>query len=724
MAPKESLRRSRRAQVPKKYTVDAFAGLKDILIESSGEESDSQPVSVQEDSDEEFNQEAVANAEEDDDDDQEDAELEAADSENENIEEYEIADDESVIDTTATATHQHKPKSRTVVPPATRNETHSMGIAGFHARYSREDRVVGHFGTGEEDVIAHVRFRDLWRNTPYFPARSAVSRSPFYPAKKRSKEATEGFQWYYDLGGRELFQQTQIIHEQSVEDMQSILPNCPNAFIAGSYNDPNLFRLEALQSVSLVDALAKPNSKSSGTGRSGWILNLGARAQCLEWVPNRNNISQILMASANSSTSRDNPIGRDENDEEFQSAFKPGPQRLSGLYLWEFPANRSKLDFQQDPRLRAVISYDWNDARQLKWCPAPVRDDDLEDADQTRLGLLAGVWADGLVRVIDVVLPNQESTVYLHISKASFESKPPDTICTGVTWLSTSAIAAGCANGNVAVWDLPSSLGLSSENKLTTAPQANPRPWLYKSFHESYITNITCGYPSRPYALFTNCIDGQMRLTDLRDPSNDSVFAKRVRTPQVAFAWHDGSQQLLKSDENGDLLSHYLRLFHAKEFAIRWNALITDIATSELHSIILMGCADGLVGTINVAKRMGNLKIMPPTRQIWFQYEWRGAVRKEWDVPIENSSENSEPPVDLETFNNPLGRFTDGYKAERVNLNNLSRPNFKEGTSYSTIYELPTAISRVSWNPNVSFGTWAAAATGSGLIRVEDLGID
>lgn len=40
------------------------------------------------------------------------------------------------------------------------------------------------------------------------------------------------------------------------------------------------------------------------------------------------------------------------------------------------------------------------------------------------------------------------------------------------------------------------------------------------------------------------------------------------------------------------------------------------------------------------------------------------------------------------------------------------------------LYEPQTRITGVTWNPNVEFSWWAAAAMGSGLVRVMDVGAE
>jgi transcription factor C subunit 6 len=719
-------RRSGRTRVtPKKYTVDAFDNLEGLLSDSS---ISNNGLWLESDSDEEFDQRALAKAEGVDQvEELDDEPSDLTNSDEPGDDEPEVDDDESVIEVGSSRVVRY---TRTRKPqPISKNSKdgiHTTGIGAFNNRLSKEDRVIARFGTGEEDIIAYVKFRDLWQNGYCMPTRKEIARSTFYPAEKRYREATEGFRWYYDLGGRELFNKQQEVEPTLEANIKGLFPDpkAKSSFIMGPIDDPNLFQLAPFESITLQEAFGKSNPTQSSGARSGWILNIHSTIQCLQWVPNRNGMSQYLAISTKERWSPDQLKARNKANDCHLSLFDPRPPKRSCIQLWEFAELDDMLDATQLPQLRAVLSFDWNEVRQLKWCPAPMRDSETEDPNEVRLGLLAGVWMDGCIRVLDIVLPNQNSTAYLHISKACFKAKPPDTICTTLTWLSTQAIAAGCANGHLAVWDLPSALHLGSQNLSSPKAVPDPRPWFYKQMHDTCISNLTSGYPSRPFAIFTNSLDGYTQLTDLRDPRSDTVYPKRARLNQAAMAWHDATQQLLSSDENGDLISHFLRLFHTRESMMRWNSLITDIATSELHPIILAACADGTVGAVNASKRIKNARMtpVPAGKQAWFKHEWRGPVRKDWDIAKPEAAGGEA--VDAVILNNPLGRFIDGYRVERLVSPNTTKPNFSQAIPYSTIHEARTAITKVSWNPNLSFGTWAVAATGSGLVRIEDLAIE
>jgi transcription factor C subunit 6 len=357
---------------------------------------------------------------------------------------------------------------------------------------------------------------------------------------------------------------------------------------------------------------------------------------------------------------------------------------------------------------RLTITFDWNSARRLKWCPAPIQEH-ANEANGQRLGFLAGVWQDGYVRVLDIHLPSPDVS-HLHIEEAAFEAKPPDTICTAVAWLSTSSIAVGCANGTLAVWNL------ATVQARPSARRTNPRPWLHKRLHRTLIVNVATGYPSRPSFVFTNGIDGTARQTDLRDARADRAAAQRARVYQAPLAWSDGGQFAAAADDGHLVKALFLRYFHGSRMLSRADALVLDVAASPLHGALLAGAADGSVAAVNAVRRAMVYRSDAASRMTWFRYEWRGPVDG-------GGSDAGEDGADDEILKKPLGRFVEGFKVVSSVL--TEEKLTKNGNpKFTVVYEENSAVNRVSWNPNLVSGTWAAAATVSGLIRIEDLGLD
>lgn len=90
------------------------------------------------------------------------------------------------------------------------------------------------------------------------------------------------------------------------------------------------------------------------------------------------------------------------------------------------------------------------------------------------------------------------------------------------------------------------------------------------------------------------------------------------------------------------------------------------------------------------------------------------------------SSTGQDSSIPREFLDKPLARIMEGYKASQpgvqhsVTSKKAKNPELGKGL---TIYEEPSAITVLAWNPNLKFGTWAVAGMGDGLLRVEDVGV-
>jgi len=387
----------------------------------------------------------------------------------------------------------------------------------------------------------------------------------------------------------------------------------------------------------------------------------------------------------------------------------------------------------QAPELDAVLLFDWGNVKRMSWCPMPVRDGFTGTLGKTvRLGLLAGAWADGKVRVLDIQYEKKDPTrpLYFHIKAAAFSSRPPDTIFTSIAWLSTESLAAACANGCVAIWNLPSHLMGVSESG-----QTNPKPWYYEQLHSTTILDIVSCHPSRPYLIITSSMDGHLRLTDLRASHTDTVFSLRSRVGQAPLVWSESCQSALNPDENFAVRASPVRRFHATYTVAKAESLVVDLAVSPVHPFLLVGGANGDVMATNPFRRVLSSKA-PVWQQVWFNHEWRGPVRSNVVQKAANGSESNgttgagaqraqaSPSADI--FAQPLVRMSEGFKLETSRLlqQEGSAKNIEEGTVFTTIYEEKSAITCLAWNPNLRCGGWAAAGMGSGLVRVEDIALD
>lgn len=127
----------------------------------------------------------------------------------------------------------------------------------------------------------------------------------------------------------------------------------------------------------------------------------------------------------------------------------------------------------------------------------------------------------------------------------------------------------------------------------------------------------------------------------------------------------------------------------------------------------------------------------------WFEHTWRRGVDSKSGSNPENGEEEGDP-VDVESetprtaqekrreemLRKPLVRFVDGFKVVRPSVGGASSnaegkaKKAPPGGNIITVHEEQTAVTKVAWNSNLGFGTWAAAAMASGLVRIENLAVD
>ena len=213
-------------------------------------------------------------------------------------------------------------------------------------------------------------------------------------------------------------------------------------------------------------------------------------------------------------------------------------------------------------------------------------------------------------------------------------------------------------------------------------------------------------------------MEGDLHLTDLRDPASDSVAGLHQRLVSSKLAYSPHIRSFVTATEDRLIHALPLRRFFKDITIARASAAVTGLATSRWHPNILVGTAGGEVFATNPLRRVlrGDKEAEPVYSQLWFQHEW---VRKRQVAAMgpQPKSHGSDPPRGKSREG--TSRFLEGFKAEKPSLHASS-----EGTQMETIYEEETGVTCLEWNPNVECAGWAAVGFGCGLIRVEDLAIE
>ncbi|KAK7614788.1 WD40-repeat-containing domain protein [Phyllosticta paracitricarpa] len=759
-----SRRTSTRARTVKRYTNDAFEGLD---IDDDDPTSSEPPGENDSDADGEFDGAADGNAAEEDEDDDDASVAESSNGSAPEEEEDEsvvmmFSDDEELVGAAPGAPRRKgKKQGKKNFKPGyleraensafktgsfamftgkgqqaeeSERKLSSRGVPEMYHNTGKDTRFMNLFGPAEEDVWPAVQARDRWHDRPTLPTRKehrgegGFAYNRYYTEECRQHEASKGWEWYHANGGAFSFKFKQKSKQLSASEATKYMPQTDGPdrdVLFGPITNPRLHTLKPDDAVNMAqfwDA-KRPGKKSSS--RQAWTLNLCKKIQCLEWAPWLDGDQRLAIAALQ------RPKFPAFTQPHSAPAFVPLPSTSASIQIWGFaskvePGKGNAMDMAIPPRKELVICMDWGPVRELKWCPLPRRNS--TDAGEINLGLLAGIWGDGKVRVLDVKYPNSASTQYIHITKAAFESRPPDTVCTSVTWLSSNQIAVSCANGSMAVWDISESL-LSSEVVDT------PRPWFYQNVHSSYILSIASAYPSHPFLVATSSMDGYLRLVDLRAPLQDTLLSQRSRTGSAPLTWHEVSQCFLTCDENYTLLALSARRFHVNMSVGRANSNILDLSASPVHPFVLVSCADGMALSTNIMRKVLIAKA-EMWHQTWFMHEWRRAVDHNGVVTGASGGaisrdESKRPPPQIEQARpekinhpGPLSRMLEGFRAEVYKLwVEAGLPNQYEGVVYNTIYEQETGITQLAWNPNIKYAGWAAAGMGDGLVRVEDIAI-
>lgn len=338
---------------------------------------------------------------------------------------------------------------------------------------------------------------------------------------------------------------------------------------------------------------------------------------------------------------------------------------------------------------------------------------------------------------------------------------------TCLTWVNTNRICLGHSDGSISLWSV------------------YPRCTLMRrSVHNSHILDIASGFPSHPYHIATSPVSGSPTLTDLNLPSAETTsipLPNLLNFQPNLLDWNDHLQGYFHIHPSPAPHHNVIGWTHVRYFVASRLLMTTPsppmcVASGRTHPFTLVGCADGSLWAMNPlrvlvkdrADDLHKLKIM--------QHEFRPAHKLKSPAIEAASAPGTQQPVLRGAV-----RILQGFKPE-VNSNphaELAREQEKPRTksrrkkssksnnrrksknttaaaaaapgeaaageeeseddgptraevlalakaldrSKAVIHEARTRVTVAAWNPNVEYGWWAAAAMGSGLVKVMDLGI-
>ncbi|KAJ4155926.1 hypothetical protein LMH87_001148 [Akanthomyces muscarius] len=455
------------------------------------------------------------------------------------------------------------------------------------------------------------------------------------------------------------------------------------------------------------------HDESDNKEPSGWMFDTGGIVTSMDWAPRQREPTTQLLAVAVM------PHADQEVHEFADEAAKMQFQSYGTVQLWEVQGEAadsgSATATSLPPRLLTTLCLPHGRARRVQWNPVG--------------GHLAVLCADGAVYVFEAdpgtqgAQKTEDFEELLSPVAVLFLQDEGGIDATAMSWANMNRLVVGYSDGSVALWSIFPCHLLSRH-----------------AVHHSHVVELATGYPSMPYVVAATPLGGTMRILDLAAPSYEftEVQAINVVTQPGLLAWSDHMLGFFSIYPSARVNNTVIGFMHHANFPLFRTTFTGDsfpscIATGKTHPFLLIGLMDGSVWCLNPQVEHFNSRTDATYRLRLFQHEHR--------------------PHRLFARDSPAGmrgasRVAQGFEVERNrNPKNETQPATKKGkavkkksavqyeddedevlkssdASRAALHEPLTRVTTMEWNPNQGYGCWAAAALGSGLVRVMDLGIE
>lgn len=438
MADATPARKSTRGRVPnKKYSNDALEILNDILNSGSDVEVD-HPPKLDTSDDEDFRSDAIAEESEAEEDTATESE---AGSDGSGIatpeEEFEdalsYADPDDVLDVSRdlksleglfryTGLAGSKRINRRRNPDS---HLHSRGIPSSDKDGSKASHIRSLIGTEPKDLQNFSLAREKWTQDATLPTRKPDKHDrggmglPF-GHEKQSEEFMARWDWYHQNNGKEAMSRLQRTRALDGLQAPDYLPGSrPNhSFLMGPYGNQTVRSLK-VEEVASLEELWCPSAPETEEGsvprnrmvkKKGWMLNVGSKIRCLGWALGHAGKAQYLAIA---------PTYNPPAKFRAPTAFDPSEPYPASIQLWAFssfgePYPAESMNLEEYPQLVQLVCTGWGAPRQFRWCPVSQAFPDQGVEGRVFVGLLAGVWSDGYVRVLDIQLDTKTSSSNVH----------------------------------------------------------------------------------------------------------------------------------------------------------------------------------------------------------------------------------------------------------------------------------------------------------------------
>ncbi|KAI8964927.1 WD40 repeat-like protein [Daldinia sp. FL1419] len=612
-------------------------------------------------------------------------------------------------------------------------------------RWTRLEYLVDYwFGDIEDRRDIFNEFMKLWFNFQLFPPKLLqgsrqleVAQNGWMPSDFIQRSEDQYRYWYERyLAIRTISQESTIIDK--AEAFRWFLPRAEGEMrvLLGHVSNQKEYLIKQGECIPFSDSGAPIEDEANNEPKNGgWLLDVGGIVLSMGWVPVRGQADQLLAMSIIPYS--DQAFYKDLND-----APKPSELKEGVIQIWKFKTERNSEGISRPARsppdlVHAICSY-WGRVKRIQWCPIPL-------TITHRVALLAALYGDGKLRILEVKRDSGEENIQIFEEMegpmATIEPPKEHTLeINCFTWLNMNRITVGLSDGSVAVWSI------------SPCQQLQRHP-----VHSSPIMDIVSSYPSKPFLIATMPMGGVFTLTDLNRPTAEKTYHGNplVSLQPNVLSWSDqlrGYASIWPTSFPGTSTVSFVqsRVFPLSRHICTVEGQTSCLAFGTCHPCLLVGSSDGSVWALNVMRKV--LSHREKTYKIKiFQHEYAAPL------PSHATSDDDEqipqrggcrilhgflPQVNFHPLGTRIAKESRVKRArvEKKAANKKSQKPDNEETfedpgesdeDYFTmvpapivVHEAQTRITALSWNPNVEFSWWAAAAMGSGLVRVMDLGIE
>ncbi|KAJ8124623.1 hypothetical protein O1611_g9017 [Lasiodiplodia mahajangana] len=515
--------------------------------------------------------------------------------------------------------------------------------------------------------------------------------------------------------------------------------------LLGHVSDQKLYHIQQGQSIPFSD-IGHPigDADDEATVTGGWLVDVGGIPISIAWAPSKGLVSQLLAIGIA-------PFSDQAYHQDLKDSPKESEQKEGKVQILRFEAVKGRRGIfrpsPRAPRLTQSLCFSWGRVSRIQWCPVSLA---AEDATRM-LGVLC---VDGKLRIIGVQNVSEQDSheAFEEIKQPMILLEPPKEYSieiTCFTWINMNRVVAGLSDGSVIVWSL-SPLRILQRHPI----------------HSTAIMDIVSGYPSDPFLVSTVPIGGVLTLTDLSRPSAETTYHPNmmVSLQPNLLSWSPhlrGFASIWPSAFAGNPNLTFLpvRGFPLCRHLITVTGQPTCISVGPCHPYILAGTTDGSIWVFNTLRKLSSHREKTMKVKL-FQHEFRAPPSLNTHNSKEEAKSRGVCRV-LQGFLPEPNSHPTGVKMAETQRLNRER-NMKEGQTKNkskrktsrkparsqsktpgqpegevdeeaamttgpgpiVLYEPQTRITTVAWNPNVEFSWWAAAAIGSGLVRVMDIGAE